>query len=376
MLKNNFKAYLPVLKNFFRPSYTPFFCTYSITWRCNAQCTMCHVWKKKSREMTVEDVDRVFKQIPTLTGVRITGGEPFLREDISEIVDAIDRNTNTNIFMVTTNGVLIKRIIHFVKSCKKRKLRLKISLNGYENTHDQVVGINGAFEKALILIEQLKILQKSQNFYFGINHTIFDKNSYKDAVKIRSLCRENKLSYLPVIAYDRVPLYSEKNDVLKDPAQEKYFNFTVDEIKLIVDELQQATNEISNPWERFFKMYYLNGLFNNNKSPEIKCTILKNHIRIAPDGVMPVCLYNATPVGNLLEDGFDGVWQGTKIKEMRHWVNNCSKCWQQCDIFPNLIYSNKIIKYLFQHGLTNLNRYFRKKRSFVFDGLLNKNVKK
>jgi len=364
MKKSYLKSYLPVVKNFFKPRYTPFFCTYSVTWRCNAQCTMCHVWKKKSYEMTADEVEQVFKQIPSLTGVRLTGGEPFLREDLPEIVDAIDRSTNVNIFMVTTNGVLTDRIINFVKFCKKRRLRLKISFNGYEDSHDKVLRIKGAYQKALDLVKELKILQKSQNFYFGINHTIFDNKSYKDSVKIRSFCRENKLSYLPVIAYGRVPLYSEKNDVIKNPENEEYFDLTVDDRKLIIDELKQAASEIRNPWEKFFKMYYFNGLLNNDKSPEIKCTVLKNHIRIAPDGVMPVCLYNATPMGNLLEESFDQVWQGQKIHEMRHWVNNCSKCWQQCDIFPNLIYSNKILKYLSRYGLAAVKDHLKKKFKF------------
>ncbi len=337
----------PIIKNLIKPDNTPLYCTYTVTWRCNAGCTMCTNWKKKSSEMSVADVERVFKKIPSLTAVRLTGGEPFVRPDLVDIVDAIIRGTRVEVVMITTNGILTDRVVNFIKTSRAKNIRLKISLNGYEESDDKVMNVRGAFTSTMNTIKELKALQGTYKFYFGINHTIFNMASYRDSQKIRSLCKELKLSYLPVVAYGRVPLYSERdNEKVMDPASENHFDFKPEEVRMIVEELKQAAGEIESPMERMFKMFYLKGIDPAQRPKNVNCRVLRNHIRILPDGNVPVCLYNHTAVGNLLEEEFEQVWKGPRIEKQRQWVDKCSGCWVQCDIFPNQIYSRNLIPFV------------------------------
>lgn len=348
MIKNVIKLAWPILKTKIIRSDIPYFCTYSVTWRCNARCEMCNIWKKKNiKEMDIREIEKVFKQIPYITGIRLTGGEPFLREDLTEIVKAINENTNVQATLITTNGILTDRIVDLAKQNKENNIRLKISLMGYMDTHDKISGHNGSFKKIMNTIENLKSIQNLYKFYLGINHTIIDMQSYADSKKIRQLCKKYKLSYLPYILYGEVPLYSDNNNIqVKDPQSEKYLNVSKQELKPILEDLIKAAFEIEDNIERFFKIYYLKGLYNrfilNKNTPNPKCVILKNHIRLLPDGNIPVCLYNSNIIGNLLQERFDNLWHSPQAVKLRQWVDNCNGCWQQCDIVPNLVYSGCI----------------------------------
>ena len=55
------------------------------TFRCNARCQMCHIWKQPTKCDEEFKPDLLYK-LPRLNFANITGGEPFLRDDIEEIV--------------------------------------------------------------------------------------------------------------------------------------------------------------------------------------------------------------------------------------------------------------------------------------------------
>ena len=59
--------------------------TVIVTYRCNARCSMCSRYKKPSRpdeEISIETI----KKLPKMYFTNITGGEPFIRTDLKDIV--------------------------------------------------------------------------------------------------------------------------------------------------------------------------------------------------------------------------------------------------------------------------------------------------
>lgn len=349
MPTNPFNLFWPIFKNKIIPRNIPYFCTYIVTWRCNARCKMCHIWKKKkSPEMSLPEIDKVFREISKIRVVRLTGGEPFVRKDLMEIASIIIKNTSTQILHVTTNGTLKDEIVHFIKNVKHKNIHLKISLNGYMRRHDEIMGVKGAYKKAIETIEALKSIQDKDKFFLAINQTITDWDSYQDSKKIRALCKDYKLSYLPVVAYKSVPLYESQKDE-KNPETDfvPYEDFRRDELQTILEDLLAETNKINNFIEKLVKKYYLTGLYNrlvfNKKHPKPKCVALRNHIRILPNGDIPVCLYNSRVAGNLLEDDFSSVWDGPEIKRLRNWVDRCQGCWAECETIPNAVFSGGLI---------------------------------
>src|SRR5262249_50304803 len=104
-----------VVKNRVGAVPRPAFCTYLVSYRCHARCGMCDSWRMKpGRELTAAEVATVFAKIGRLDVVRVTGGEPFLREDLVEVVRAIAAASDPMIVHVTTNGSFPDRVRDFV----------------------------------------------------------------------------------------------------------------------------------------------------------------------------------------------------------------------------------------------------------------------
>ena len=56
-----------------------------------------------------------------MDAIRISGGEPFLRSDLAEIINIIDRTASPNLIHITSNGFLTDKIIADVLKIKSRK---------------------------------------------------------------------------------------------------------------------------------------------------------------------------------------------------------------------------------------------------------------
>ena len=127
---------------------------------------MCEIWRKNNQdEMTLEQIEALFSQFRRLDGIRITGGEPFLRSDLSKIVNIIQRHTNPGVVHITTNGFLTERIIEFTKSVDNPyKIHFKISIDAVGEKHDDIRGVPGAYKEALDTLRELARLMTSRNY--------------------------------------------------------------------------------------------------------------------------------------------------------------------------------------------------------------------
>ena len=84
-----------------------------VTYRCPMRCKMCNIWDnptKKSEEFSPELLNKLPDR---LNSVNITGGEPFVREDIEEIVKILLTKTKRIVF--STSGFFSDRIIEMAK---------------------------------------------------------------------------------------------------------------------------------------------------------------------------------------------------------------------------------------------------------------------
>ena len=85
--------------------------TYTVTFRCNARCIMCDSWKMSGEgDLSLEEIQRLLQQLPTMDVVRLTGGEPFVRTDLPEIVALVQKHIQPLWLHITSNGFLTDRI--------------------------------------------------------------------------------------------------------------------------------------------------------------------------------------------------------------------------------------------------------------------------
>ncbi len=103
----------------------------SITHRCNLDCIYCHregIFEDSKDEMTPEEISRIIG-ICAKNGVKkvkITGGEPLLREDVTDIIGGIS-NLGIEDISMTTNGTYLR---DYAISLKKSGLkRINVSLD-------------------------------------------------------------------------------------------------------------------------------------------------------------------------------------------------------------------------------------------------------
>ncbi len=77
--------------------------TVIVTYRCNARCTMCNRYKcpsKPEEEISLETIKSCLKMYFT----NITGGEPFIREDLRDVVRELYKKSDR--IVISTNGFL------------------------------------------------------------------------------------------------------------------------------------------------------------------------------------------------------------------------------------------------------------------------------
>src|SRR5439155_414671 len=115
-------GYLDYLKHgrkmFVKRGQLPVYLVYFITDACNAKCKHCLLadgahpgWEEPSmtyrrQELSLEEIDKVTASMGkgSLMFLLPTGGEPFLRKDIGEIVKIFHKNTGVRNVGIPTNG--------------------------------------------------------------------------------------------------------------------------------------------------------------------------------------------------------------------------------------------------------------------------------
>jgi len=347
-----------IIKNQLGLSSLPSFCTYLVTWQCNAKCQMCDVWKKhKNNELTLSKIKSIFQQLKRLDALRISGGEPFLRKDLPEIVNIVQKYNKPKLIHITSNGLLTDRIVSFIKQCQKTdNIHIKISIDAFGKKHDQIRGIPGAYKKATNTLKQLSKLKNSRKFYLGVNQTIIDNQGLKDYQKLSQALAPLKIKVHPVVAQGQTALYTNQENLNLFPKKANecscYFEFSKQEMSKLIALLQKEADSLTDFKEKLVKKYYLKGLYNrlvlNKDKPNPPCVALKNHLRILPNGDVPICLFNSQIAGNLKRETIRKLWFGQEIKKYRDLAKKCPGCWVGCETIPNAVYSGDLVKDFFK----------------------------
>lgn len=138
---------------------TPKYFIFFVTSRCNATCDFCHYTtqindkERKSQELTLEEITEIAKQYGKISKLSFSGGEPFVREDLAEIMEAFIEHCDPQIIDIPTNGSMTDRIERVLSRVlprlEGRVLDIQLSIDGLAETHDKIRGIPGLFKKTL-----------------------------------------------------------------------------------------------------------------------------------------------------------------------------------------------------------------------------------
>ena len=129
-----------------------------VTSTCNSLCRTCFYWDElnKGQDLTFEQLERVSTTAPQFRKLWISGGEPFLRKELAEIIALFYRNNGMRHVNLPTNGLLPAKLESVVgrllQDCPELTIDLNFSLDGLANTHDAIRGVPNNFEKTLATI--------------------------------------------------------------------------------------------------------------------------------------------------------------------------------------------------------------------------------
>ena len=139
----------------------PFYVRFHVTHRCNYRCRMCslHELADEARELELPQVRQVAANLAGL-GARhavITGGEPFLRSDLPEVVKAFS-DCGFSVRIQTNGGRQVTR--ERLEACRRAGLRdLSVSIDTMDGElQDFICGVSGAKENSVRTLQLARSL--------------------------------------------------------------------------------------------------------------------------------------------------------------------------------------------------------------------------
>ena len=124
---------------------------------CNCRCVMCDIWQRKDgRELDLADFSRHRESLLQL-GVRnvvLTGGEPLLHRSFDVLCDVL-KECNILVTLLTTGLLISKHATAIARGVDE----VIVSLDGPEETHDQVRRVNGAYRligDGILAVKQIR----------------------------------------------------------------------------------------------------------------------------------------------------------------------------------------------------------------------------
>lgn len=168
-----------------------------VTSRCNSLCRTCFYFDKLNSkdDLATSRIERISATAPPFRKLWLSGGEPFLREDLAEIVAMFVRNNGVRNLNLPTNGLLPGRIFRtmdrMLELCPDVSIDLNFSLDGLANTHDSIRGVPLNFTRTLAAIEEAerrygRIRRLRRNVV-----TVITRENYEEIVALGLYLLEN-----------------------------------------------------------------------------------------------------------------------------------------------------------------------------------------
>lgn len=303
----------------------------AVTYQCNSRCLMCDVWKKAigSQQKAVvrgeshkqELAPEFYQKLPSsLKEINISGGEPFLRKDLIQIIKVLHRACPKARILISTNGFLIERIKKFTPQIIKvfPKLAIRVSLDGTGKLHDEIRGVKGGYYKAIASLYYLKGIVKD----LGIGFTLMEKNK-QELLKVWMLCQRNNWDFSLSLVSDSSILFGNGKFLLRP--KQNYF------LKNIFQQLIKKQFQSSKPknWARgWFNQELYNYLISGKR--KLSCRGGSNFIYLDSFGLVYTCHFKPWLMGNLKQKSFKKIFESSLASRLRKKTNKCQDCWLIC----------------------------------------------
>ncbi len=322
------------------PVPRPFVLTFSVTNACQSRCKTCNIWKiypDKHRsfkdELTVDEIRTIFRSMGRVYFLNLSGGEPFLRPDLPQIIEAAVEHLRPAILHSPTNAIAVDRVLSHTErileilkeKSPKTPFTVKPSLDGVGALHDEIRGVKGNWEKLLATIEGLtELAKKYENLHVEVGTVVSNFNKHcLDEI-------EDFVHSLGVQSY-RNEIAEQREEFLNigDPITPSGAEYA--ELMQGFAEKVRANLKHKRPLARITEslrlVYYeLAAKIVAENRQVIPCYAGISNVHLTPYGdLWPCCVLGyAKPLGNLrqVDYDFDKIWHSQQAKEVRRSIKN------------------------------------------------------
>jgi len=286
------------------------------TYRCNAKCQMCEIWKYPT--MPQEELDpKYYEKLPDGLRINITGGEPMLRDDIEDIFKIL--HPKASLLELSTNGYYTDRIVRLAELYPD--ILIRVSLEGLPALNDWLRGTKDGFDHALRTILRLK---KTPCKNIGFSIVIRDRNAY-DLIELYDLCCALDVELGNSVMHNSWYFHKTDNFIDdRETAVRKEIEFT----KAL---LQSKRLGFKNKLKDYGRAYFnksiikrLDGCVINYRPP---CGAGVDFFFVDPWGNVSPCNGSDEEwiMGNIKEDNFEDIMASTMAREVMKKVRDCQK---------------------------------------------------
>jgi MoaA/NifB/PqqE/SkfB family radical SAM enzyme len=350
------KAYCELKKKWARHLDAPVTLIFFVTSRCNLRCSHCFYWQEINKvpdeELSIAEIRKISRFFDHPLYLSLTGGEPFLRKDMIEIIRAFYEGCGTREVGITTNATLKKSIIETIVPILDENflsnLSIQVSMDGLEATHDRIRGVKGAFDNAFSTVKELiKIQKKYPSLKIKTCLTVQKQNllELKDYVKFL-LPLKIPLRFNIVRGENFGVFNLPKRATSKfDPKDELTSFLSVEEIRKAYFLLKKLSDENDfHFWPpRQQRIWELSINMLEKHTSDIPCYARFMEAVLYANGDVAFCELSK-PFGNIrtFDYDFKKIWRGDEAEKMRKLISRCS-CIHGCNLTTGLAFEPETV---------------------------------
>ncbi len=292
----------------------------AVTYRCNSRCAMCSIWQRDDAEEV--EPSFYFHLPPSLREINLTGGEPFLRDDLETIVAVMLERVPGARILISTNGLLVERIRRLAPALRRLSARLgaRVSIDGdLAETHDRIRGVPGAFDKAWASVSALREAGLRD---VGIAYTMSAGNE-DQLLPLYDRARREGLDFTYAVVHNSPLFFGEHQGQMPDA-------------EAAARGWSELRRRQLRSWriKDWFRAHFTGGLVDlaRGQPRRIACPAGRDFFYLDPYGIAYPCHVRDWSLGDLTA-GYD-VLAAAHADVIRQ-VDDCPEhCWMSCTISP------------------------------------------
>lgn len=318
-----------------RPSAGPLKVQWDILYSCNSRCITCDRWQEFEGRSTItlEREKRFLEELADLGtfSVAFSGGEPFLRKDIFDLIKyAKEMRLTTSL---NSNGLLINEAIA-QKIVDSGLDMIYLSLDGAKpETNDYIRGVKGGFEKTFNAIRLLKAKRTDKPRIF-LNSTINNKN-VTELVGMVKMCKDAGVDGITI-----QPAHSCNEMEFNLPRELSLSKENIPAFQEQLKTLMKDYKDMFPMMEDYFN-YFGTFIVNPSELYKFRCVAAYTTVQIHPSGDVYSCPVAFEKMGNLMESSFRDIWFSEKADNLRKKIKEGKHpmCWFTCVAPVNIFLS-------------------------------------